>query len=51
MVTAKRGHSHPETLPLMAAVVERQNLKTAWLRGKGNKGAAGVDGMNVDGGL
>ena len=47
-VTAKRGHSHPETLQLMEAVVERENMKTAWLRVKGNKGAAGVDGMSVD---
>ena len=44
-VTAKRGYSHPEMLQLMEAVVERENMKTAWLRGKGNKGAAGVDGM------
>jgi RNA-directed DNA polymerase len=47
-VTAKRGHSRPETLQLMEAVVERENMKTAWLRVKGNKGAAGVDGMSVD---
>lgn len=47
-VTAKRGHSRPETLQLMEAVVERENMKTAWLRVKGNKGAAGVDGMNVE---
>jgi RNA-directed DNA polymerase len=32
----------------MEAVVERENMKTAWLRVKGNKGAAGVDGMSVD---
>ena len=32
----------------MAEVVERENMKTAWLRVKGNKGAAGVDGMTVD---
>jgi RNA-directed DNA polymerase len=47
-VTAKRGYSHPETLQLMEAVVERENMKKAWLRVKGNKGAAGVDGMSVD---
>jgi RNA-directed DNA polymerase len=47
-VTAKRGHSRPETLQLMEAVVERENMKRAWLRVKGNKGAAGVDGMSVD---
>ena len=38
----------PEMLQLMEAVVERENMKTAWLRVKGNKGAAGVDGMTVD---
>ena len=32
----------------MEAVGERENMKRAWLRVKGNKGAAGVDGMNVD---
>ncbi len=32
----------------MEAVVERENMKAAWLRVKGNKGAAGVDGMSVD---
>jgi RNA-directed DNA polymerase len=47
-VTTKRGHSHPETVQLMEAVVERENMKAAWLRVKGNKGAAGVDGMSVD---
>ncbi len=47
-VTVRRGHSHPETLQLMEAVVERENMKMAWLRVKGNKGAAGVDGMSVD---
>ena len=36
-VTARRGHSHPETLQLMEAVVERENMKTAWLRVKGIK--------------
>ncbi len=46
--TARRGHSGPETAQLMEAVVERENMKTAWLRVKGNKGAAGVDGMSVD---
>ncbi len=31
----------------MEAVGERGNMKTAWFRVKGNKGAAGVDGMSV----
>jgi RNA-directed DNA polymerase len=33
--------------PSMEAVVERENLKTALAQVKRNKGAAGVDGMNV----
>lgn len=47
-VTARRRYSHPETLQLMEAVVERENMKAAWRRVKGNKGAPGVDGMTVD---
>jgi RNA-directed DNA polymerase len=46
-VTATREHSRPENLQLMDAVVERENMKAAWRRVKGNKGAAGVDGMTV----
>jgi RNA-directed DNA polymerase len=34
--------------PSMEAVVERENLKNALARVKGNKGAAGVDGMSVN---
>ena len=47
-LTAKSSDFRPETLQLMIAVVERENMKAAWLRVKGNKGAAGVDGMSVD---
>jgi RNA-directed DNA polymerase len=32
----------------MEVVVERENMKAAWRRVKGNKGAPGVDGMTVD---
>jgi RNA-directed DNA polymerase len=32
---------------MMAAVVERWNMKAAWRRVEANKGAAGVDGMTV----
>src|SRR3974390_2235526 len=35
--------------PSMEAVVERENLKTALAQVKRNKGAAGVDGMSIDG--
>lgn len=47
-VTATREPSCPENSQLMEAVVERENMKAAWRRVKGNKGAAGVDGMTVD---
>jgi RNA-directed DNA polymerase len=46
--TARRGHSGPETVQLMEAVVERGNMKAALKRVKANKGAAGVDEMSVD---
>jgi len=46
--TARRGHSGPETVQLMEAVVERGNMQAAWKRVKANQGAAGVDGMTVD---
>jgi len=45
--TARRGHSGPETVQLMEAVVERGNMQAAWKRVKANKGAAGVDGKSV----
>ena len=41
------GHSDPEP-SLMEAVLERENMRAAYLRVKGNKGAAGVDGMTVE---
>jgi RNA-directed DNA polymerase len=34
--------------PLMEAIVERDNLKKALAHVKRNKGAAGIDGMNLD---
>jgi len=43
----KEKSSGPETMQLMAAVVERGNMQAAWKRVKGNKGAAGVDGLTV----
>jgi RNA-directed DNA polymerase len=35
-------------MQLMEVVVERGNMQAAWSQVKGNKGAAGVDGMTVD---
>jgi len=45
--TARRGHFCPGTGNTMEAVVERENMHSAYRRVVGNKGAAGVDGMNV----
>ena len=47
-VTAGREHSGPETEQLMAAVVERENMKLALARVEKNRGAAGVDKMTVE---
>jgi RNA-directed DNA polymerase len=46
-VTAGTEHSKPEMKQMMEAVVERENMRAAWKRVKGNKGAAGVDGKTV----
>ncbi|NPV71838.1 MAG: group II intron reverse transcriptase/maturase [Firmicutes bacterium] len=46
--TARGGTSQPEAERMMEAVVERENMIAALKRVKGNKGAAGVDGMTVD---
>jgi RNA-directed DNA polymerase len=34
--------------PLLGAALTRQNLRQAWKRVKANKGAAGVDGLDID---
>jgi len=43
-VTAATGYAHEE---LMSAVVDRPNMLKAYARVRRNKGAAGVDGMEV----
>ena len=47
-VTARRELSRPKESELMDAVVERENMKRALRRVQANKGAPGVDGMNVE---
>ena len=50
-------HEHPDTGSakqlagtggLLEAALTRQNLQEAWKRVKANKGAAGVDGLNIE---
>ena len=50
-------HEHPDTGSakpmagtggLLEAALARQNLQTAWKRVKANKGAAGVDGLDIE---
>ena len=41
--------SRPADWPSMEAIVERDNLRKALAHVKGNKGAAGIDGMSLDG--
>jgi RNA-directed DNA polymerase len=46
-VTAVREYAHEEPTELMSAVVDRPNMLKALARVRRNKGAAGVDGMEV----
>ena len=47
-VTARRRKESPEEKALMEAVVSQENMRRAYARVVGNKGAAGVDGMSVE---
>lgn len=46
-VTVARGLAHEEPTGLMSAVVDRPNMLRAFARVRRNKGASGVDGMEV----
>lgn len=46
-VTAGRDHSHEEPMDLLSAILDRGNMQQAYARVMRNKGAAGVDGMQV----
>ena len=43
--TAMGGNTHPSTMQLMEAVVERSNMILALRRVESNAGSAGVDAM------
>jgi hypothetical protein len=46
--TVRKENSRPESVQLMEAVVERENMFRALRQVEGNKGSAGVDGVSVD---
>jgi RNA-directed DNA polymerase len=48
VVTARTGYFWPKAMDVMEAVVERENMRAAAKRVRGNKGAPGVDGMRVE---
>ena len=48
-VTATEEQSCPETSSLMGKILSRENMQAAFKRVVSNKGAAGIDGMRVDG--
>lgn len=47
-ITAKRDVSCSETMQLIEAMVERENMTAALLRVERNKGSSGVDNLSVD---
>ena len=46
--TARTGNSCPQTMQMMEAVVERENMMAALRRVEANKGSAGIDEMAVE---
>ena len=47
-LTARTDNSYPQTMQMIEAVVERENMIAALHRVESNKGSAGVDGMTVE---
>ena len=47
---APRPHSDAESTGpgLLEAVLARENMQQAWKRVRANKGAAGIDGLDID---
>ncbi len=43
-----KGSSDPQGEDLLARVVEPENMKRAWKQVKRNKGAAGIDGRDLE---
>ena len=46
--TARTDNSYPQTMQMIEAVVERENMITALRRVETNKGSAGIDKMTVE---
>ena len=46
--TARTDNSYPQTMQMIEAVVERENMMAALRRVEANKGSAGVDKMTVE---
>ncbi len=47
-LTARTDNSYPQTMQMMEAVVERENMIAALRRVEANKGSAGIDEMTVE---
>ena len=47
-LTARTDNSYPQTMQMMEAVVERENMIAALCRVEANKGSAGIDEMTVE---
>ena len=41
------SHHTPSTTPWLARMLAHENIRAAWARVKGNRGAAGIDGVTI----